>query len=165
MTEELFDPEKLKELDIIFKQYKLCVEMANHISARRATANGFYLTANTIIVTGISIFIESDTLYLIILPLIIGVLFCISWHYLIDQYKKLNGAKFQVINKIEEMLPVKAFGVEWQLLKSGKERKIYWPLTHIEGKIPLFLSSFYSISICVYIVAFFLSGNYLGLIP
>ena len=35
----------------ILEQYKLCVEMADRISARRALANAFFLTLNSVLIT------------------------------------------------------------------------------------------------------------------
>lgn len=42
---------RLKYGDDLFEQYKLYVEMADRVSERRATANNFFLTANTLLVS------------------------------------------------------------------------------------------------------------------
>jgi len=55
--------------------YKLAVEMADRVSARRGLANTFFLTVNT----GLAA---------------------------LQSYRKLNAAKFKVINAIEPRLPL-----------------------------------------------------------
>lgn len=136
-----------QDLDLIFKQYKLYVEMANNISNRRALANNFFLTANTALLVVIGIIFQNHLLNLLNPVAFIGVSLSLFWCYLIYQYKKLNWAKFQVINSLEEKLPVRGFTVEWDLLEQGKRPWIFWPFTNIEILLPIFTTIFYSIII------------------
>ena len=39
----------------LLAQYKICVEMADKISARRCTANNFFLSINTFLLTAIGV--------------------------------------------------------------------------------------------------------------
>ena len=135
----LFNEDVEQKSDILFRQYQLYVEMADHISSRRAIANAFYLTATSILVAVMGIIVQAQ-LFIYVIPFsIIGIIIAVFWIFLIWQYKNLNGAKFQVINKIEEKLPVKGYSTEWDLLSQGRKRRIYWPLTHVEILVPSFL--------------------------
>ncbi len=127
---------------MIFEQYKLFVEMADRISARRDIANGFFLTLNSIVLgSGAAIInqgITFESRWLFIIPFAVLALQLFFWWSLIISYKKLNGAKFQIIGEFEKKLPASPYGqAEWTyLLKEGKDRETYWPLTHLESKIP-----------------------------
>jgi len=39
-----------------------------------------------------------------------------TWRALLRYYRRLNGAKFDVINEMEKMLPVKPYTDEWAIL-------------------------------------------------
>lgn len=125
------------------EQYKLFVEMADRISSRRDVANGFFLTLNSLILGTVGFFFEKQNLlpskWLLLLPLAVLLLECFFWWRLITSYKQLNGAKFQIIGEMESRLPASPYGkAEWDLLlKQGSDRKTYWPLTHLESKIPI----------------------------
>lgn len=127
---------------IILDQYKLYVEMADKVSARRDIANAFFLTINGAILSAGPAIVERGITFqnkaFFLFPYCVLVLQLYFWRRLIVSYKQLNGAKFQVVGAMEEHLPAYAYGkAEWEfLLKSGKDKGIYWPLTHIETKIP-----------------------------
>ncbi len=150
--EKLFNENVGSKIEHLLEQYKLYVTMADNISNRRSIANGFFLTATSILIIIMGYVIQSQYLVYIVPIALIGLIISLFWFFLIEQYKKLNTAKFKVINKIEEKLPVMGFSFEWSLLKKGKERRIYWPLTHIEMLIPLFLSAVY---LCLLLVTVF----------
>src|SRR5688500_2291359 len=79
--------------------YKLAVEMADRISARRALANTFFLTVNT----GLAALLGGKELRWYVA--VAGLVFTLTWWWLLQSYRKLNSAKFQVINAIEPRLP------------------------------------------------------------
>jgi len=97
------------------------VEMADRISARRAVANAFFLTVNTTLVAVVGL--RSETSGSALLPVsvcVAGIAVATCWWVLLRNYRKLNEAKFAVINKIElDHLPVKPFLDEWALLSEG----------------------------------------------
>lgn len=101
--------------------YKLAVEMADRLSARRATANAFFLTVNTTLVAVVGL--RDQTSGSVLLPVSVclsGIAVAVCWWFLLRNYRRLNEAKFAVINKIEaEHLPVKPFLDEWALLSNG----------------------------------------------
>lgn len=106
----------------VMEAYKLAVEMADRVSARRATANAFFLTVNTTLVAVVGMYKETPGSTL--LPVAVcaaGLAVATCWWFLLRNYRKLNEAKFVVINRIEaEYLPVKPFSDEWEVL-SGKD--------------------------------------------
>jgi len=130
-----------KRRTAILEQYKLCVEMADRISARRALANTFFVTINaavlTLIGTGLGRNIEVRPTVLLF-PLLILLAMCLFWFWVIRSYRQLNAAKYVVIGALEEKLPASPFWLaEWKALDMGENRHVYWPLTHVEKWIPL----------------------------
>ncbi|WP_419150647.1 RipA family octameric membrane protein [Nocardia vinacea] len=48
-----------------------------------------------------------------------------------------NSAKYLVVGALEERLPASPFWrAEWWSLGEGKNRALYWPLSHIEQSVP-----------------------------
>jgi hypothetical protein len=95
------------------EQYKLAVEMADRISARRGIANTFFLTINT----GLAALLGGQTLRWYVA--VAGIVLCIAWWALLQSYRALNGAKFTVILAMETSLPERVFGREWDLLNDN----------------------------------------------
>jgi hypothetical protein len=97
-----------------FEIYKIAVEMADRISARRGLANSFFLTINTTTLGVLGT--HAGSWYLAVA----GIILCISWWALLKSYRDLNGAKFEIILAMEERLPARLYGNEWDRLR--KER-------------------------------------------
>ena len=116
--------------DVILAQWQTCVEMANSVSQRRDTMNNIFITLNLAIVAAISITCDAKSL----LILVAGIIVCIIWILFIQNYKLLNIEKFNVINAIEEKLPVKPFNDEWEGLKNNKK---YIDGTKLEKILPI----------------------------
>jgi hypothetical protein len=91
--------------------YKLAVEMADRISARRGVANSFFLTVNTGIV---AVLATRDVRWYLAVA---GIVFSVTWWALLRSYRELNSAKFEVILAMEERLPVRLYGDEWDRLR------------------------------------------------
>lgn len=101
--------------------YKLAVEMSDRISARRALANTFFLTVNT----GLVAVLGGNTLRWYVAAA--GILFAAAWWSLLQSYRRLNEAKFAVINDIETRLPVQVFTDEWVQLRRTRVPRRLWP--------------------------------------
>ena len=141
VTSESYRGDAEKYQLAILEQYKLCVEMADRISARRALANGFFLTLNSAALTAIGVFWKdrphTSVLYLVP-PLLLLLALCLAWFWLVRSYRQLNSGKYAVIGALEERLPARPYwGAEWKALGEGKDKAIYWPLTHLEQWVPL----------------------------
>lgn len=96
---------------VIVDQYKLAVEMADRISARRGAANGFYFTAASALLA------TSEGLSLAIAA-IAGMALSIAWWMQLTSYRNLNAAKWKAIGDLEGRLPAHPFADEWAILKA-----------------------------------------------
>ena len=101
------------ERKAILEQYKLYVEMADRISARRSLTNTFFLSLNTAIFTSIAALWTGKPATLpwyLIFPLLALVIQCLAWFFLIRSYRQLNSAKYTVIGVLEERLQLHHIG-------------------------------------------------------
>ncbi len=107
--------------------YKTAVEMADRTSARRAGANSFFLTLNTALVAVVGIVssarkppphgnLPSYDSFGLVTTAIAGIVLALVWWALLRYYRRLNSAKFDVINKLEERLPASPYKDEWRIL-------------------------------------------------
>jgi hypothetical protein len=99
-----------------FELYKLAVEMADRISARRGVANSFFLTINTALMALLG---TQDVRWY---PAAAGIVICLTWWALLKSYRDLNRAKFEVILAMEANLPTKVYGDEWARLRKESVR-------------------------------------------
>lgn len=130
--------------DTLLAQWQTCVEMANAVSERRDTMNNLFVTLNLAIVAAVSFIWDTKTIAL----LVSGIIVCGVWILFIRNFRELNKAKFEVINKLEQSLPAPAFSDEWQFLtKSGK----YIEGTKLEKFLPFAFGILY-IVIFIYII-------------
>jgi hypothetical protein len=126
----------------LLDQYKVYVEMADRVSARRATANTFFLTTNTVVLSALGIFgrtfVQQGYLGVIASVVVLSgaVIFCRSWRLLLSSYNQLSTAKFQVIHAMEQKLPAAPYDYEWEKLGRGKVPSKYRPLTSLEKHVP-----------------------------
>lgn len=132
----------------LFEQYKLYVEMADRVSARRMLANSFFVGVHTALITAFSLLLKEKVL----LPTLIGlalflavILLCIVWWRVVHSYRQLNSGKFKVVHALEQMLPVAPYDAEWNALGAGKNRNLYLPLTHIENWVPVSFGVLYAL--------------------
>ena len=107
---------------LVFEQYKLAVEMADQVSARRATANAFFATIHTALLAVLSAaFVASaggsgwDSSHAVagIGVAFGGLVLAAAWFLLLRSYRDLNEAKFKVIQEVEKQLPIALFADEW----------------------------------------------------
>lgn len=153
--DELFNPEEEMSFNVryTFEQYRLYVQMADNVSARRATTNSFFLTANSFLFVAMGALFGNSQLFIFVPTiLIVGISFCVGWVLLILYYKGLNSCKYQVINAVEARLPVQGFLTEWKLWKAQDSKKKKRRLTNIEIWIPISLIILYSLGLILMIV-------------
>jgi hypothetical protein len=131
----------------ILDQYKIYVEMADRISARRGLTNTYFLTLNSAIFATIGTFWQhkpDGQIWWLTLPLVMLLGECFAWFYLLRSYRQLNTAKYEVIGAMEARLPASPYWrAEWKALGEGKYPSKYWPLSHIESWIPIFFGALY----------------------
>jgi hypothetical protein len=123
--------------------YKLAVEMADRVSARRATTNAFFLVVNTALLAFVSSGLD-DMLWLVALA---GIALSGTWWVLAKSYRDLNAAKFRVIAGMENNLDARVFGDEWRELyeiRRGRWRDQYAQLGMVERLVPLVFAVLYT---------------------
>jgi hypothetical protein len=114
--------------------YKLAVEMADRISARRAAASSFFLAAQTALVALVGA--TSKRHWAFAVP---GLVLAATWWLLLRSYRHLNAEKFKVIQAMEKRLPASPFQDEWDALKptsTGRLRERYVELGLLERIVP-----------------------------
>lgn len=114
--------------------YKLAVEMADRISARRAVASSFFLTAQSALIVLVGATSSDDWAFA--LP---GSVLALTWWLLLRSYRLLNKAKFEIIQGMEAQLPAAPFQAEWDLLdpKGKRWRERYFELGLLERIVPV----------------------------
>jgi hypothetical protein len=145
ISKEIYGPEHAVHQ---FEQYKLCVEMADRISARRMLANSFFVGVHTALITAFTVLIKENILAptpLGLLPFIAVITLCFVWFRVVHSYRQLNSGKFKVIHALEQLLPTAPFDSEWEALGRGKDSKLYLPLTHVENWVPVCFGLLYAL--------------------
>lgn len=138
--------------DQMFKQYEIFVSSADKISNNRMDANKFFMSINSGILTIYSMFSEKIASALWVVP-IIGIIISLAWLRRLKSYSMLNSAKFEVINKIEEQLPLQPYKDEWDILKYNCE---YKTLSKTEQQIPCIFGIVYLVLLIIQIHALFI---------
>lgn len=133
------------QIDAILAQWQTCVEMANSVSQRRDAMNNIFISLNLAIIAAVSFVWNAKTVFL----LIVGIVLCAIWLLFIRNFKLLNEAKFQVINEIEEKLPMTPFGREWGKLQSNKK---YMDGTKLERALPITFICLYAVAIVALLI-------------
>ena len=126
------DPKKWtpEEKSEVLDLYKFYVEMADRISARRHSANSFFLTINTALVA------LSGYMNLHWFIAAAGILLAYVWYRGIASYKGLNSGKFKVVHKLEKQLCIALYTSEWLAVGEGKNPKLYKPFSKVEMIVP-----------------------------
>jgi hypothetical protein len=141
------DPRGTEEL---LEIYKLAVEMADRISARRGTANGFFVTLHAALIGVVGLVDPADGSagddFGRALAGVAGVVLAVAWWALLRSYRDLNAAKFRVINEMERSLPVAPFAREWEYLTGAQRKplhKRYAEFGVVERLVPLVFALLY----------------------
>lgn len=141
--------------------YRLAVEMADRVSARRTTANNFFLALHGSLAAVVALLgiqpgaaaaqgAGSHNVVPTIVIGVAGILLCASWWLGLRSYRDLNSAKFKVINKLEEQLPARIFTEEWQHLKRDEIswwRGRYAEQGTVERVVPFIFAALYAFAI------------------
>ena len=130
----------------ILEQYKLYVEMADRISARRMLSNSFFVSIHTALLAALALLFKEEILAksgMSLIPFGAAVIMCFVWWRIIRSYRQLNSHKFEIIHKLEQLLPTCPYQAEWIALGEGKNPKLYTPMTHVENWVPLCYGALY----------------------
>ena len=121
----------------LLEQYKLYVQSAENVSARRVASSRYLLALNAALVAlyGVQSAGFGQSYWTLLVPLI-GLPVSLLWYRIIKSHTNLNRVKFDVIHKLEEHLPAAIYTYEWQLAEEGKG-KSYRAVTTLEQWIPV----------------------------
>ena len=143
----------------LLEQYKLYVQSAENVSARRVASSRYLLTLNAALIALYGF--QSSGLspgWLTLLVPILGVLVSVLWHRIIQSHKDLNTVKFKIIHELELNLPAALYAHEWRLAEKGRG-KAYRSVTDIERWIPLVFLGLHLV------LLFVLAWNFLAALP
>ncbi|MFF2629145.1 hypothetical protein ACFVUN_25655 [Kitasatospora griseola] len=133
----------------VLELYKLAVEMADRVSARRGTANAFFLSVQTTLVAVVGFgapWLAQSAWWTVGAVTAAGLTLSTAWWLQLQSYRDLNTAKFKVINELEDRLPVKVFTAEWNYLKQDPPpvgRRRYAELGVSERFVPWIFAAVY----------------------
>ena len=132
--------------NVLLEQWRTCVEMADHISSRRDTMNSLFITINLSLIAAISLSWQGKS----IIIAVSGVVLCYLWYHLIEYYRNLNNAKFEVILALEKGLPSQPFSEEWDSFEKKKSQEG----TTLEKILPaVFILLHAGLSACIALMA------------
>ncbi len=127
----------------ILDLYKLMVESSESLIQRRQKTNAFFITVIGSLITIASLLVKTGTINSESIGIlygfsVVGLLLCNSWRNLIDNYGKLNKAKFDVILRLEQNLNAQIYSAEWISLGKGLRPKKYKSFTSTEKNVPFY---------------------------
>lgn len=109
----------------VLQEYILYVQHKENFVNRTFDANKFYLIAALVVlcIAVPVVFIPVANIFGILFS-IVGMVLCILWKMNINAYKRLLKIKFQnVIERLEDELPVKPYQLESKALKEQNQTK------------------------------------------
>ena len=121
----------------LLEQYKLYVQSAENVSARRVQSSRYLLTLNAALVAlyGFQSAGFGQSYWALVVP-VVGIPVSLLWYLIIKSHADLNRVKFDVIHEFEQHLPAAMYKYEWRLAEDGKG-KSYRAVTAIEKWIPI----------------------------
>ena len=133
----------------LLEQYKLYAEMTDRISQRRQTAHTLFLTINTGLIAFLGLALSGKlgtvgSVWIAVVA-VAGIILSWAWYQLVRSYGDLNAGKFRVIHRIEELLPIKPYKAEWEVVGYGQDSSLYKPFTETEVFIPWVFILLYSV--------------------
>ena len=115
--------------ELNFQEYKLYAEQKENFIDRNFQTNKFYMISFVAIIfamifTNNVVFMEKISA--IMLFSLLGVSLCVLWWMNVDSYNTLIKIKYSnVIEKLEEKLPIKPFTDEYKGIEEFRNKKIF----------------------------------------
>lgn len=124
----------------LLEQYKIMIESTERVSDRRNSYNSFLLSIHTILISILGYLVthnlDSTSMFTIFIGFL-GIVLSVFWIVALNNYRRLNSGKFEVINLIEKELPIQLYKLEWNILEYGSRRSNYLKNSKIEKVIPI----------------------------
>lgn len=134
---------------ILMEQYKVYVEMADRVNARRSLANTFFMTFHAIVlgVLGLSLSHEQivHRVGFLLFPLLGLLVMCYAWWCLVQYFRRTMRAKTVVIAELEKRMPSSPSG-EAERKAMGKGINPYGQLKRMEVILPIIFALLYVFS-------------------
>ena len=119
----------------LLEQYKLYVQSAEHVSARRLASSRLLLALNAGLAALYGVRpADFESGWAMTVP-VLGIAVSLLWSRIIRSHKELNRVKFELIHEIERHLPAALYTCEWRLAEQGRGRS-YRAVTDIERWLP-----------------------------
>ncbi|MGF1468543.1 MAG: hypothetical protein ACFCGT_20665 [Sandaracinaceae bacterium] len=135
------------DLPLFLEQYKVFVDSALKVTDWRTSANGLFLTLNTLLLPALGLRspLAGERAVWIGLVCGVGLALALTWVVLLRHYRRLSRAKFEVISRMERRLPYAPFGEEWKLLtpRDGS----YVGLSKMESVLPALFAAVYLLAL------------------
>ena len=121
----------------LLEQYKLYVQSAENVSARRVASSRYLLTLSAALVAlyGLQSVGFGQGWLTLLIPTT-GISVSLLWWQIIKSHADLNTVKFKVIHEFEQHFPAAMYDYEWSLAEEG-QGKAYRAVTKIEIWIPV----------------------------
>lgn len=132
--------------DHMLTLYRDYVASAESVSVRRNTANTFFLGINTAYFGASGYFEVADPDFIWVMAAV-GWMFCLVWWKLIQSYRTLNSAKFDVIHQMEKELPLAAYTAEELAYKTGGT--VHRALSVVESYVPVLFGALHILTAIV----------------
>ena len=121
--------------------YRIHDELADRVSQRREGANRLHASLQLALVVFLAAVLRFGTgevpaKIAVLVVGLVGIALSLSWFLTIRSYRQLNDGKHTALAALEENLDHAFFKREWEVLKCGKKRLIYWQLTGAETILP-----------------------------
>jgi hypothetical protein len=127
--------------------YLYYAEQTEKLIERRNATSRYFLTINTGFVAILGLALQhkpaGGSAWLVALP-VAGIVVCGVWWMLIRSYSILAGAKFEVINEMEQRLPAAPYADEWKRIKESPARKGYASISNLEALVPWVFAAIYA---------------------
>ena len=137
----------------LLEQYKLYVQSAENVSARRVSSSRYLLAINAALVAlyGLQSANFGQGYWTLLIP-VIGISVSLLWYLIIKSHADLNRIKFDVIHEFEQHLPTAMYKYEWTLAEEG-QGKAYRAVTTIERWIPILFGGLHAVLAIMIILA------------
>lgn len=117
------------------EQYKAYLTDLGAIGARHESSRGFYITVLAAMLTFLGLAGPTGVMRKVADPFVIvictaGIAICVLWFFHTRTLAAIYAAKFRRLEEMEEKLPFKLFGSQYNQLKTNG--RSYIPITTIE---------------------------------
>ncbi len=125
--------------DPFLDHYQMIVEDTARLTDRRQTVNNLYLSANSLLLGGLALFVQQtefkgfSTIFISALLVFVGIFLCRDWRRLLKTYRALINLRIELLHTAERGFKekpdlanlVQVYHEEDQLFKPGQGKPIF----------------------------------------